>query len=124
MLLLLLLLAAVAPSHCACPRSSELASICGAAKRASSGNCLVCMQSHFPWLCSNAQADGYCSDTVEQHKSVAINFAAPTGRLNFTFGTDRGPHCEGTPPFSSTNIRDDGVDASEALHAMGATVIR
>jgi hypothetical protein len=43
------------------------------------------------------------------------------------YGVDRGPQCQGVPPFTAwngKNPQDNGADTTEALHSMGASVIR
>ena len=65
----------VSPAAAACPPQSTLGSICGSAKRASVGNCLVCLRSKFP-MCSGDQADNYCTS----HPATSTSGAVPAVR--------------------------------------------
>ena len=57
-------------------------------------------------------------------KPVSLDYSAAGTPLRLVYGTDRGPQCQGVPPFSAAHPQDSGADTSEALHSMGASVIR
>eukprot|EP01052_Picozoa_sp_SAG31_P013093 SAG31_NODE_780_length_12148_cov_7.369295_6_plen_146_part_00 len=60
-------------------------------------------------------------------KEIVIDGSAAGTPLRLVYGTDRGPHCQGVPPFTrydGSNPQDNGADTSDALHRMGASVIR
>ena len=69
--------------------------------------------------------------TATAIKSVRVDYSSidphHPNRVGLVYGTDRGPQCQGVPPFTSydgKNPQDNGADTSEYLHGMGATVIR
>lgn len=110
--LLLLPFAALSHSGAAgvCPQASELTGICGGAKRASAGNCLVCMQSNFKRQCSAAEADGYCSGLVPGQKSVAINLVPA---LHFELLPPSGTCATSYPVVHATGLYLLSLDDSE-----------
>ena len=57
-------------------------------------------------------------------KPVSLDYSAAGTPLRLVYGTDRGPRCQGVPPFSAAHPQDSGADTSEALHSMGASVVR
>lgn len=66
LLLLLLLAAAVLPraveTQGSCPGAAEFEAFCGSARRASVGNCLVCVASHPQFSsCPSSSLDAFCS---------------------------------------------------------------
>ena len=95
--------------------------------------CDLCAGQHQQKLraasCSAAAIQSWCTDAappVVKMISVDASTAGATP-MRFTYGTDRGPQCQGVPPFTAYNGKhpqDDGADTSEALHSMGASVIR
>ena len=56
--------------------------------------------------------------------SVTVDYAAEANVMDFVYGTDRGPMCQGIPPYTAANPRDGGINISSELHGMGATVVR
>ena len=65
--------------------------------------------------------------SVTKAISVDLSAAAPPKQMRFVYGVDRGPQCQGIPPFTpegGAHPQDTGADTSEYLHSMGATVIR
>ena len=61
-------------------------------------------------------------------KTVSVDVsAAAAPPMQFVYGVDRGPQCQGVPPFTpegGDHPQDTGADTSEYLHSMGSTVIR
>ena len=60
-------------------------------------------------------------------KPISIDYSATGSPLTMVYGVDRGPQCQGVPPFTpegGSHPQDTGADTSEALHSMGASVIR
>jgi hypothetical protein len=73
------------------------------------------------------QTPATTATTAATTKAISIDGSAAGHPLRLVYGTDRGPQCQGVPPFTpydGSNPQDNGADTSGALHSMGASVIR